>query len=135
VDHDDSEDHLDQDRRGSRPGHLCPAAGRAGLHQGHRGIEVETRDISLAGRIIANFPDNLTDDQKIDDDLSRSAPWPDARGQHRQAAQHQRSIPQLQAAIAELQGQGLRHPRLPEEPKNDEERELRKRFAVASARR
>ncbi len=55
------------------------------------GIEVETRDISLAGRVIANFPDKLTEDQKIPDHLSelgRARELP--RGQHHQAAQYQR---------------------------------------------
>ena len=94
------------------------------------GVEVETRDISLAGRIIANFPDNLTDEQKIDDNLA----WLGNLAKNPEAniiklPNISASIPQLQAAIAELQGQGFHIPDYPEEPKNDEEKALQDRFA------
>jgi isocitrate dehydrogenase len=94
-------------------------------------IDVETRDISLAGRIIANFPDNLTDDQKIDDHLS----WLGALARTPAAnivklPNISASVPQLNAAIAELQSKGYDIPDYPEEPKNDAERELQKRFSV-----
>jgi hypothetical protein len=95
------------------------------------GVEVETADISLAGRILANFPDKLRDDQKIPDELSRLgalAQTPEANIV--KLPNISASIPQLQAAIAELQGQGYDIPDFPEEPKSEAEHELRKRFAV-----
>ena len=94
------------------------------------GVEVETRDISLAGRIIANFPDNLTDEQKIDDNLAwlgNLAKTPEAN--IIKLPNISASIPQLQAAIAELQEQGFNIPDYPEEPKNDDEKALQMRFA------
>ncbi|MDX2437374.1 MAG: NADP-dependent isocitrate dehydrogenase [Acidobacteriota bacterium] len=95
------------------------------------GIDVETRDISLVGRIIANFPDNLTEDQKIPDDLVRLGELtktPDAN--IIKLPNISASIPQLQSAIKELQAKGYDIPDFPEEPQNDAERALRKRFAV-----
>ncbi|MBT7310891.1 NADP-dependent isocitrate dehydrogenase [bacterium] len=94
------------------------------------GVEVEARDISLAGRIIANFPDNLTDEQKIDDNLA----WLGNLAKTAEAniiklPNISASIPQLQAAIKELQEQGFHIPDYPEEPKNDEEKALQARFA------
>jgi len=94
------------------------------------GIEIETRDISLTGRIIANFPDHLKDDQKIPDylaELGALTQSPDAN--IIKLPNISASIPQLQAAIKELQEKGFNIPDYPEEPKNDEERELQKRFA------
>ena len=95
------------------------------------GVEVETRDISLAGRVIANFPDNLTDDQKIPDDLSELS-WlvksPDAN--IIKLPNISGSIPQLQSTIEELQGKGYSIPDFPEEPETDAEKALRYRFAV-----
>ena len=92
-------------------------------------VEVQTRDISLAGRIIANFPDNLTEEQKQSDDL-------EALGQLAQTPEANiiklpnisASIPQLVAAIKELQAHGYDIPNYPEEPKNDEEKALKARF-------
>jgi len=80
------------------------------------GVEVEARDISLAGRIIANFPDNLTDEQKIDDNLA----WLGNLAKNPEAniiklPNISASIPQLQAAITELQEQGFDIPNYPEE--------------------
>jgi isocitrate dehydrogenase len=95
------------------------------------GIEVETRDISLAGRVIANFPDNLSEDQKIPDHLSELGQLvksPEAN--IIKLPNISASIPQLQSAIEELQGKGYDIPAFPEEPKNDEEKALRERFAV-----
>ena len=95
------------------------------------GIEVETRDISLVGRIIANFPDNLTEDQKIPDELARLGELtkaPDAN--IIKLPNISASIPQLQSAIKELQAKGYDIPDYPEEPKNDAEKALQKRFAV-----
>jgi isocitrate dehydrogenase len=94
------------------------------------GVEVELRDISLAGRIIANFPDNLTDDQKIDDHLTalgELARTPAAN--ILKLPNISASIPQLQDAIRELQGQGYDIPDYPEEPRDDAERALQARFA------
>jgi isocitrate dehydrogenase len=94
------------------------------------GIDVETRDISLAGRIIANFPDNLTEEQKIPDylaELGKLAKTPE--GNIIKLPNISASIPQLQAAITELQEKGYNIPNYPEEPKNNEEKALQLRFA------
>jgi isocitrate dehydrogenase len=94
------------------------------------GIEVETRDISLAGRIIATFPEALTDEQKIDDHLTilgEMVKTPAANVL--KLPNISASIPQLQAAIAELREQGYAIPEYPEEPKTDQERALQRRFA------
>ncbi|MBF0287505.1 MAG: NADP-dependent isocitrate dehydrogenase [SAR324 cluster bacterium] len=94
------------------------------------GITVETRDISLAGRIIANFPEKLTDNQKISDDLTELgelAKQPESN--IIKLPNISASIPQLQAAVKELQDQGYDLPDYPEEPKNAAEKELQSRFA------
>lgn len=93
------------------------------------GIDVEISDISLAGRIIANFPDNLTEEQKIPDNLGKIgklAKTPEAN--ILKLPNISASIPQLQEAIKELQGKGYDIPNYPEEPKNDEEKALKTRF-------
>jgi len=94
------------------------------------GVEVEKSDISLSGRIIANFPDKLTDDQKIADnlaDLGELVQKPEANVI--KLPNISASVPQLQAAIAELQEKGYAIPDYPEEPKNDAEKELQARFS------
>jgi isocitrate dehydrogenase len=94
------------------------------------GIEVETRDISLVGRIIANFPDDLDDDQRIPDHLTQLgelARTPEAN--IIKLPNISASIPQLQDAIEELQRKGYRIPGFPEEPETDAEKALRARFA------
>ncbi|MDP7036235.1 MAG: NADP-dependent isocitrate dehydrogenase [Planctomycetota bacterium] len=94
------------------------------------GIEVETRDISLAGRIIANFPEKLTETQRIDDhltELGELAKTPEAN--IIKLPNISASIPQLQAALQELQDKGYDLPDYPEEPRNDEEKALQARFA------
>jgi isocitrate dehydrogenase len=94
------------------------------------GIEVELSDISLVGRILANFPDKLTESQKIPDcltqlgDLTQS---PEAN--IIKLPNISATIPQLQAAIAELQEKGYDIPDYPEEPKNSQEEALQQRFA------
>ncbi|MCP3904882.1 MAG: NADP-dependent isocitrate dehydrogenase, partial [Planctomycetes bacterium] len=96
---------------------------------GGTGVNVETRDISLAGRIIANFPDRLTDDQRIDDalaELGRLAQSPEAN--IIKLPNISASIPQLKAVIAELREQGYDLPDYPEEPANDAEREIQTRY-------
>jgi len=94
------------------------------------GIEVETRDISLAGRVIATFPDHLTEEQKIPDHLAQLgelAQSPEAN--IIKLPNISASIPQLQATIKELREKGYDIPEFPEEARNDEERALRERFA------
>ncbi|MBJ82304.1 MAG: isocitrate dehydrogenase (NADP(+)) [Acidimicrobiaceae bacterium] len=94
------------------------------------GVDIETSDISLSGRIIANFPERLTEDQRVSDELSvlgELATTPDANIV--KLPNISASIPQLQAAVAELQGQGYDIPDYPEDPKNDADRELQARFA------
>jgi len=93
------------------------------------GIVVETRDISLAGRIIANFPEKLNYDQKISDDLVELAQLvkkPEANVIKLPCISA--SIPQLKAAIKELQEKGYNIPSYPDEPKNDEEKKIKARF-------
>ena len=93
-------------------------------------VTVETRDISLAGRIIANFPDKLTDEQKQSDalaELGELAQTPDAN--IIKLPNISASIPQLNAAISELQSQGYDLPDYPEEPEDDTEKEIRTRYA------
>lgn len=94
------------------------------------GIEVETRDISLAGRILANFPENLTAEQKIGDALSELgelAKTPEAN--IIKLPNISASVPQLKAAIKELKAQGYNIPEYPEEPKTDAEKEIKARYA------
>jgi len=97
---------------------------------GAAGVEVEARDISLAGRIIANFPDNLRSDQKIDDELTRLgeiAKTPEAN--IIKLPNVSASIPQLKAAIKELQDHGYNIPDYPEDPKSDAEKEIKERYS------
>ena len=94
------------------------------------GVSVETRDISLAARIIANFPEKLTEKQRIPDYLSQLgelALKPEAN--IIKLPNISASIPQLVAAIKELRSHGYDIPEYPEEPKTDAERELQARFA------
>jgi len=94
------------------------------------GVDFEPSDISLAGRIIANFPDNLTPDQKIPDylaELGDLALRPEAN--IIKLPNISASIPQLKAAVKELQEQGYNIPDYPEAPQNDAEKELQTRFA------
>lgn len=94
-------------------------------------INVETRDISLTGRIIANFPDNLKDDQKIPDYLTQLGELTQSPAANIiKLPNISASIPQLQAAIKELRDKGYDIPEYPEEPKTDAEKALQKRFAV-----
>ena len=93
------------------------------------GVEVETRDISLAGRVIAQFPDRLTEEQRLDDalaELGELATKPEAN--IIKLPNISASIPQLKATIAELQSQGYDLPAYPENPQTDDEREVRARY-------
>ena len=93
-------------------------------------VSLETSDISLAGRIIANFPDMLTNEQKQEDalaELGKLAKTPEAN--IIKLPNISASVPQLKAAIKELQGNGYKIPDYPEEPKNDEEKDIKGRYA------
>jgi isocitrate dehydrogenase len=90
------------------------------------GVDVETRDISLAGRILAQFPDRLTDEQRVDDalaELGDLATTPEAN--IIKLPNISASIPQLKAAIKELQEQGYDLPNYPENPQTDEDKAAR----------
>jgi len=94
------------------------------------GVDVETRDISLAGRIIANFPENLTDEQKQSDalaELGDLAKTPDAN--IIKLPNISASIPQLNAAIQELQDLGYALPDYPEDASSEETKEIKARYA------
>ena len=94
------------------------------------GIEVETRDISLAGRILAQFPERLTEEQHMGDhlaELGELAKTPEAN--IIKLPNISASVPQLTAAIKELQSQGYNVPDYPSSPANEEEKEIRDRYA------
>ncbi|HEX7750273.1 MAG TPA: NADP-dependent isocitrate dehydrogenase [Bordetella sp.] len=98
-------------------------------YAGPAGIVVETRDISLSGRIIATFPEVLTEAQRICDDLAylgQLATQPEAN--IIKLPNISASIPQLKAAIRELQGKGYKLPDYPDEPRNDAEKDVRARY-------
>jgi isocitrate dehydrogenase len=96
------------------------------------GCNVETRDISLAGRILAQFPERLTQDQVVGDDLAELgeiAKTPEAN--IIKLPNISASVPQLHAAIKELRSQGYDLPDYPEEPRNDAEKAVKARYAKA----
>jgi len=96
----------------------------------HSGISVETRDISLAGRILANFSDRLSDDQKVGDALAElGALTLQPEANIIKLPNVSASIPQLKAAIAELQAKGYKLPDYPEVPKSDAEKEIKARYS------
>ena len=96
---------------------------------GKAGIKVETRDISLAGRILAHFPEFLTSEQQLDDDLAELGQLALTREANIiKLPNISASIPQLKAAISELQSQGYSVPSYPEEPKNDVEKDIKARY-------
>ena len=100
------------------------------------GVAVETRDISLAGRIIANFPENLTESQRIPDYLAQLGALtqkPDAN--IIKLPNISASIPQLKEAIKELQGKGYKIPDYPESPKDDAEKAIQARYAKVPRQR
>jgi isocitrate dehydrogenase len=93
-------------------------------------IEIETRDISLAGRILANFPEFLKEDQKVGDALSelgKLATTPEAN--IIKLPNVSASVPQLKTAIAELQSHGYAVPNFPEETVNDEEAAIKSKYS------
>lgn len=94
------------------------------------GIRFEKKDISLAGRILANFPENLSEDQKVVDHLEElGALVKEPATNIIKLPNISASIPQLKAAVKELQGKGFDVPDYPEEPRTDAEKELHARYA------
>ncbi len=94
------------------------------------GVVVETRDISLAGRILANFPENLTAHQKIADQLTELGELtlkPEAN--IIKLPNVSASLPQLKTAIKELQSQGYNVPAYPDDPKTDAEKDIKARYS------
>src|SRR5947209_10647708 len=101
-------------------------------YAGAAGIELELRDISLAGRILAQFPDRLEEKQRVPDalgELGELVKTPEAN--IIKLPNISASVPQLKAAIAELQEQGYPIPDYPEDPADDEQREIRARYDKA----
>jgi isocitrate dehydrogenase len=93
------------------------------------GVDVETRDISLAGRILAQFPESLTEEQRVGDaltELGELATTPEAN--IIKLPNVSASMPQLKAAIKELQAQGYALPDYPDDPQSDEDRDVRARY-------
>ena len=94
------------------------------------GVDVEMWDISLAGRILAAFSDRLPEDQKVPDHLAELGRLTQAKEANIiKLPNISASIPQLKAAIKELQEQGYDLPNYPEEPANDDELAIQKRYA------
>lgn len=96
------------------------------------GIEVATSDISVAARILSEFPDFLNDEQKVPDnlgELGRLTQFPDTT--IIKLPNISASVPQLKAAIAELQSKGYKIPDFPEDPKTDEQKTIRQRYGKA----
>ena len=96
---------------------------------GVAGVRMKLKDISLTGRILANFPDRLRPDQKVDDELAelgKLALRPEAN--IIKLPNVSASVPQLKAAIRELQGKGYDVPDFPDNPANDAEKEIRARY-------
>jgi len=95
------------------------------------GVKVETRDISLAGRVLATFPENLKEDQKVADELAylgKVVEQPE--GNIIKLPNISASVPQLMACIAELQSQGYNIPNFPEDPQTNEEKAIKERYAT-----
>jgi isocitrate dehydrogenase len=96
------------------------------------GVRVETRDISLAGRVLAAFADRLPAEDRVPDDLTELGELAGTPAANIiKLPNISATVPQLKAAIAELQAQGLDLPDYPDEPKSDPEREVRARYARA----
>lgn len=93
------------------------------------GVTVESRDISLAGRIIASFPDRLQENQRVEDALAELGELATTPGANIiKLPNVSASIPQLKTAIAELQAQGYALPDYPDDPKSDEDKDARARY-------
>ena len=93
------------------------------------GVTVESRDISLAGRIIASFPEFLQEEQRIDDALAELGELAKTPGANIiKLPNVSASIPQLKAAVAELQAQGYALPDYPDDPQSDQDKDVRARY-------
>src|ERR1700758_1300209 len=94
------------------------------------GIQIKTSDISVAARILAEFPDYLTDDQRVPDNLGELGRLTnEADTNIIKLPNISASVPQLVAAVKELQGKGYKVPDYPQSPKTDEDKEIRDRYA------
>lgn len=94
------------------------------------GVKVETRDISLAARILAHFPDYLESDQQVDDHLAELGKLTqDPAANIIKLPNISASVPQLKEAIQELQNHGFNIPDYPDEPKTEKEKEIQSRYA------
>jgi len=97
----------------------------------HAGVEVEERDISLSGRVIATFPEYLTEEQRINDELAYLGELvKKPEGNIIKLPNISASIPQLKACIAELQEHGYKVPDFPEDPQTEEEKAIREKYAT-----
>ncbi|MCG9793275.1 NADP-dependent isocitrate dehydrogenase [Flavobacterium algicola] len=97
------------------------------------GIEIATEDISVAARILANFPEFLTEDQKVKDSLAALGKLAtDPQANIIKLPNVSASIPQLKGAIAELQAHGYKVPNFPEDPQTDAEKEIKAKYAKIS---
>ena len=93
------------------------------------GIDVEIRDISLSGRILANFSDHLDDDQRISDALAELGELAKTKEANIiKLPNISASVPQLKAAIKELQSKGFKLPDYPEDPSNDDEKKIKEKY-------
>lgn len=100
---------------------------------GAAGIDFESRDISLAGRILASFPEHLKAEQRINDDLAELGKLAKTPGANIiKLPNISASVPQLKAAIAELQAQGYAVPNYPENPQTDDEKNIKSKYAKVS---
>ena len=94
------------------------------------GIEMETKDISLAARILSNFPEFLNEDQKVEDSLSELGKLAtSAEANIIKLPNISASVPQLKEAIAELQKHGYKIPNFPEDPKTDADKEIKTKYS------
>jgi len=99
----------------------------------HANVNVELKDISVAGRVIANFPEYLQADQKMDDILAQLGVLAQSgKANIIKLPNVSASIPQLKEVIKELQGQGYAIPDFPEDPKDDKEKEIKARYSKVS---
>ena len=121
--------------RSSRLGNALITSDHPGLYEVLR-VELILKDISLAGRILANFPECLTDEQQQGDalaELGALAKTPEAN--IIKLPNISASIPQLTAAITELQAHGFNVPDFPEEPATEAEQDIRARYAKVLGKR